>query len=105
MRREERQGGHNQPFCGSDTSAVKAGVSEGEDPNCIEAANSPHAIDPEAPSEPAQDSKAAEDGKPSQLSKTASETKPAKRVKSKSARSRQLPSFLRRVDLLFQGRQ
>ena len=75
-------------------------MSEGKDPNCTEAANSPHAIDPEAPSEPAQDSKAAEEGKPSQQSKTTSETTPAKRVKSKSARSRQLPSFLRSVDLL-----
>ena len=104
MRGEEQQGGRNQPFCGSGTSAVKAGVSEGKGPNCTEAANSPHAIDPEAPSEPAQDSKAAEEGKPSQQSKTASE-KPAKRVKSKSAGSRQLPSFLRRVDLLLQGRR
>ncbi|HEX2447119.1 MAG TPA: hypothetical protein VHK26_02900 [Methyloceanibacter sp.] len=75
-------------------------MSEGEGPDCSERANSTHAIDPDGPSEPA---KATEESKPA--SKTASESKPAKRVKSKNARSRQLPSFLRRVDLLLQGRR
>jgi hypothetical protein len=80
-------------------------VPEGESPDCIEEAGSPLAIDPEAPSEAAQESKATEQGKPSQQSKTASETKPAKRVNAKAARSRPLPSFLRKVDLFLSARR
>jgi hypothetical protein len=68
-------------------------VSEGEGPDCSESANSTHAIDPNGPSEPAT---VTEESKPA--GKTASESKPAKRVKSRKARSRQFPYFLRRVD-------
>jgi hypothetical protein len=77
-------------------------VSEGERADCTvdgAAAERVHAITPD------EESNAAEDGKPSQQSKTASETKPAKRVKSKTARSRRLPSFLRRVDLFLSHRR
>jgi hypothetical protein len=78
-------------------------VPEGESPDCIEGAGSPHAIDPEAPSEPAQESNATELGKPSQQGKTAA--KPAKRVNAKAARSHPLPSFLRKVDLFLSARR
>jgi hypothetical protein len=80
MRGEEQQGGRIQPFCGSGTSAVTAGVSEGKSPDCLQQAET-------------------EAAPPAEKAKTA----PA--VKSKSARSRRIPSFLRRVDLLFQGRR
>jgi hypothetical protein len=68
-------------------------VPEGESSDCIEEAGSPHAIDPEAPNSP------------SQQSKSASETKPAKRVKAKTARSGPLPSFLRSLDLFPSARR
>ena len=74
-------------FCGSDTSAVTAGVSEGQGPECP------------------QETKAEPDTKPGQESKASTETKRAKRVKARNAGSRRIPAFLRRVDLLFQGRQ
>lgn len=76
-------------------------MSEGELADCTldaAAGERVHAITPD------EATKGAEDVKPSQQSKTASETKPAKRVKSKSARSRPLPFFLRRVDLFLNRR-
>jgi hypothetical protein len=87
MRLEEQQGGRIQPFCGSGTSAVTAGVSEGKGPDCQEASNE---------SKPDAERKGE--------ANAAGDAAPAKRVKAKSAGSRRIPSFLRRVDLLFQGR-
>jgi hypothetical protein len=85
--REEQQAVEANPFCGSDTSAVTAGVSEGQGPECL------------------QETKAEPDTKPGQETKASTETKRAKRVKARNAGSRRIPAFLRRVDLLFQGGQ
>jgi hypothetical protein len=63
-------------------------VSEGKGPDCQEA---------KAESEPGAQSK-------DEAGKAASAAS-AKKVKAKSAGNRRIPSFLRRVDLLFQGRQ
>jgi hypothetical protein len=60
-------------------------VSEGKGPDCRQ--------------------QATEESKPAQATKAAQDTVPAKPAKSKHAGSRRVPSFLRRVDLLFQGRQ
>jgi len=88
-------------------------VPNGEEPDCTEEASSPHAIKPAADSEP--DAAAAKtasphaintaETKPAQRRSAAAETKPAKRVKSKRARSRPLPSFLRKVDLFLSQRR
>jgi hypothetical protein len=61
-------------------------VSEGQGPEC------------------AQETKAEPEAKPGQETKAAAEANPAKKVRSKNAANRRIPSFLRRVDLLFQGR-
>jgi len=45
-----------------------------------------------------------EETKSTEESKSAEETKAAKPVKSRTAKSRRVPSWLRRVDLLLQGR-
>jgi hypothetical protein len=90
MRREKRQVGANQPFCGSGTSALTAGVSDQEQADCTDdgaAGEKVHAIAPD------------EAAKAPQAAAAANEAKPAPKVKSRSARSRRFPSFLRDVDL------
>jgi hypothetical protein len=64
------------PFCGSATSAVVAGVGEGKGPDCSEERGAP------------TETKSAED------SESAEEIKPLRRVKSRTLRSRPVPSFL-----------
>jgi hypothetical protein len=88
-------------------------VPNGEEPDCTEEASSPHAIKTAQESEP--DAAAAKtasphaintaETKPAQQGKRSAEAKPAKRVKSKRARSRPLPSFLRKVDLFLSQRR
>jgi hypothetical protein len=60
-------------------------VSEGKGPDCKQ--------------------QATEESKPAPENKAAQDSVPAKPAKSKHAGSRRVPSFLRRVDMLFQGRQ
>ncbi|HYJ58149.1 MAG TPA: hypothetical protein VEW64_02215 [Methyloceanibacter sp.] len=87
---------------------------EGNDPECTEEAGSPHAIQSAKDSGP--DEETAKTASPHAV-KSAAETdraqhddatpdaKPAKRGKSKSARSRRVPSFLRKVDLFLSPRR
>jgi hypothetical protein len=81
-------------------------VPEGEEPDCAEQASSPHAVEWAERSEGdagVTDSPHALktlEAEPDGRSKAAVDAKPAKRVKSKTARSRPLRSFLREVDLL-----
>ena len=76
MRREECKGGGNKPFCGTGTSAVKAGVPEGKAPTV------------------SNETKAEPKDAPDQDAKVSSEIQPANPVKSKSAGSRRSRSFL-----------
>jgi hypothetical protein len=62
-------------------------VSEGKGPDCQEAKDE---------SKPAEETKDA--------AKKAEAATPSRRAKAKNAANRRIPSFLRRVDLLFQGR-
>jgi hypothetical protein len=68
-------------------------VPEGERPTCTEETKAAPAEETKAP--PPKETKAA----------PPEEAKAAHRVKSKTVKSRRLPSWLRRVDLLLQGRQ
>ena len=85
---------------------------EGERPDCPEQASSPHAIDPAQTSE--AEAEAADTASPHAIKTAETESaqngsgadaKPAKRIKSKTARSRRLPFFLRKVDLFPSHRQ
>ena len=71
-----------------------AGVSEGEGPNCLQETKAT----PEAT--PPQEATAS-----TQETMPSKETKVAPSVKSKTAKSRRLPSFLRRVDLFLSHRR
>jgi hypothetical protein len=62
-------------------------VSEGKGPDCT------------------TEAKAEEETKPSQEADAAPDSKPAKPLKSRSARTRPMPSFLRRVDLFLSHRR
>jgi hypothetical protein len=62
-------------------------VSEGKGPDCQDASSE---------SKPAAETKG---------EANKADAAPAKRAKAKSAGNRRIPSFLRRVDLLFQGRE
>ena len=61
-------------------------MSDGKNPDCLQQTGAPQTTDTTEQSNPTE------------------ETEPAKPVKSKAARSRLLPSFLRRVDLFLSPR-
>ncbi len=87
---------------------------EGKDPDCTEEAAPRHAI--QSAEDSAPESAAAKTDSPhaikvaatpdgAQHGDAAQDAKPAKRGKSKSARSRRVPSFLRKVDLFLSSRR
>ena len=80
---------------------------EGQEPECAKRASSPHAVEWAEGSEPDAETAKADsphalktlEAEPDRSGNAAATAKPAKRVKSRTARSRRLPAFLREVDL------
>src|ERR1700757_3862122 len=114
-RRLRQQGGRNQPFCGAGSSAVAAGAPETQKEGCQthaisvdEDLSARHAKTKTADAKPATQVAASsvDDDTPAAhaKTKTAENAKPATHVRSRTARYRSMPPFLRRVDLFLQGR-
>jgi hypothetical protein len=101
MRREERGGGRNQPFCGTGSSAV-AGGPEGKAPDCQQEA----AATPESAGATGSVADAAEDAPPLPEAKPAdgppvpAANAAPKKVKTKSASRSTKHTFKREVDRL-----
>jgi hypothetical protein len=102
MRREEREGGRNQPFCGTGSSAV-AGGPEGKVPECQQGAeaNSEDAAPTESVAKATEDAPPLPEVKPADGPAAASaQTAAPKKVKTKSASRSTKHTFKREVDRL-----